>query len=141
MKSTIKPLHQVKDNEVFQFTKQSPSGLGGKMIRLRGNKHNVLCLTSYHLSVVDYNEEVKIIGKLKCELFSNEQLNSRFDDLFGAAVENLREYYDELNDSSIVAGIKDRIDLVDTGNDQQDYENIRNFVEFFVQNWIVEGHF
>ena len=137
----IKRLYDVNDGEIFEIVKPAIPGVGGKMIRLRGTKHNALCLASYQIKQINFNEEVRIIGRLEMKLIKEFVKNSRFNDLFGAAVNNLVEYYDELSDANIVAGIKERIEDRDTGNDQSDYEHIRNLVERFVQNWIVDGRF
>jgi hypothetical protein len=141
MKKTIKKLHDVKDGEIFELVKPLAPGTKTKMIRLRGTKHNALCLSSYVINQLNFNEEVKIVGKLEMNFFNSTCESSRFDDLFNAAVSNLVEYYEELNNVEIVMSIKQRVEEVDTGNDQNDYERIRNIVEKFVQNWIVDRSF
>ena len=68
-------------------------------------------------------------------MIHHNQVNSRFDELFAAAVDGLREYYDELDDEEIVSNIKEHIEDRDTGNNQADYEHIKYSVERQVQNW------
>jgi hypothetical protein len=70
-----------------------------------------------------------------------KETNTRFDGLFNAAIEGLIEFYEELENADIVSEIKERIMDVDTGNDQKDYETIRNKVEGLVQNWIIDQRF
>ena len=54
---------------------------------------------------------------------------SRADKLFDAAVEGLTEYYPALKRPEIVAEIKGKVEVPDTGNDQTDYETVRDRVE------------
>jgi hypothetical protein len=140
IKKTIKKLHQVQPGEVFEYVHPLVPGIGGKCIRVFGTKYNVLCLNSFQVGMSDLGEEVRIIGKMNYSLFE-ESVNSRFDELFAAAVEGLVEYYEELEDASLVLEIKERIEDIDTGNDQNDYVSIKNLVENQVQNWIVDKRF
>lgn len=141
MKKTIKKLSEAKDGEIFEFVKPLVAGFNGKMIRLRGSKFNVLCLNSFETKQVNFSEEIRIIGELQMTMFTGKQQDCRFDELFSTAVDNLQEYYVELEDGEIVAAIKERIKPVDTGNNQSDYETIRNQVERLVQNWIIDQRF
>lgn len=141
MRKIIKKVSEAKDGEIFEFVRPLIAGTHGKMIRLRGSKLNVLCLHSFEAKQVNFDEEIRIIGELKMNLFTDNAQDSRFDQLFSAAVDNLQEYYVELEEGEIVAGIKDRIKPVDTGNDQSDYESVRNQVERLVQNWIMDQRF
>ena len=139
-KKTIKRLHEVQSGEVFEYVHPLVPGTGGKYVRVFGTKYNVLCLNSFQIGMSDLNEEVRVIGKINYNLFE-ERVNSRFDELFAAAVAGLVEFYEELEDASIVLEIKQRIEDIDTGNDQKDYVSIKNLVENQVQNWIVDKRF
>jgi hypothetical protein len=140
MKTVIKKLYEVKKQEIFEFAKPNTTVLG-KLIRVFGNKYNVLSLVSFELSTVDFNTDVKVIGELTKKMFSKSTVNARFDQLFGEAVSGLQEYYDELEDPVIVAGIKEHVENIDTGNDQSDYEAIKCKVEGLVQSWIIDKRF
>lgn len=140
MKKVTKKLHDVRNNEVFELVNSIVPHIKGKMIRLFGTKYNVLCLTSFQIGQLPFDEDVTVIGALKVDLFSGKS-DSRFDELFGAAVNNLHEFYDELGDASVVDGIKERVENFDTGDDQKDYERIKNSVEKHVQGWITDRRF
>lgn len=140
VKKTIKKLHQVQSGEVFEYVHPIVPGIGGKCVRVFGTKYNVLCLNSFQIGMSDLGEEVRVIGKMNYSLF-DESVNSRFDELFAAAVGGLVEYYEELEDASLVSEIKERIEDINTGNDQNDYVSIKNLVENQVQNWIVDKRF
>jgi hypothetical protein len=140
VKKTIKKLHQVQSGEVFEYVHPLVPGIGGKCIRVFGAKYNVLCLNSFQIGMSDLGEEVRVVGKINYSLF-DESVNSRFDELFAAAVAGLVEFYEELEDASLVSEIKQRIEDIDTGNNQNDYVSIKNLVENQVQNWIVDKRF
>ena len=61
------------------------------------------------------------------------QLEGEDDELFRAAVEGLTEFHPELADERLVAGIRAKVVIPDTGNPQADYQNVRNQVERLVQ--------
>lgn len=46
-----------------------------------------------------------------------------------AAISGLQEYYVCLNDGTFVAEVESGLVIPDTGNDQLDYENVRDQVE------------
>lgn len=54
-----------------------------------------------------------------------------FEELFADAVSGLQEYYPALKDSHVVADIKEsaKKDYDSSGNNQSDYEWLRNVVE------------
>ena len=54
---------------------------------------------------------------------------TRADLLFQDAVSGLTEYYVCLMDSSLVGEFRSVVRVPDTGNDQLDYENVRDQVE------------
>lgn len=141
MRKIIKKVIEAKDGEIFEFLQPLTAGTFGRMIRLRGSKFNVLCLNSFEAKQVSFDQEIRIIGELRINIYTDNEQDSRFDQLFSSAVDNLQEYYVELEDAEIVAGIKDRIKPVDTGNNQSDYESVRNQVERLVQNWIMDQRF
>lgn len=51
------------------------------------------------------------------------------DELFHDAIEGLREYYPCLHKPTVVAELRHRVKVPDTGNNQLDYENVRDQVE------------
>ena len=50
------------------------------------------------------------------------------------AVEGLTEYYPQLENKSLVQQINEQVTVPDTGNDQADYENVRDQVERLLQD-------
>lgn len=58
----------------------------------------------------------------------------RFDEHFDAAVSGLQEYYGVLTNQSLVASLKESVspNYRNTGNDQVDYEHLRDAVELWV---------
>jgi hypothetical protein len=54
---------------------------------------------------------------------------TREDQIFQTAVEGLQEYYLSLTDRKLVAKIKKKVTVPDTGNDQADYETTRDAIE------------
>ena len=51
------------------------------------------------------------------------------EELFRQAVHGLTEFHPELKDKGLVASIRVKVGIPDTGNRQADYENVRNQVE------------
>jgi len=62
---------------------------------------------------------------------------TRAEKLTEQVIDGLREYYPELDNDRITSQIKARVTVPDTGNDQKDYENVRDQVEAKVQDFIV----
>lgn len=60
-------------------------------------------------------------------------LNERERGIFEDAVSGLQEYYACLNDGTLVGELESFIVVPDTGNDQLDYENVRDQVEKFAR--------
>lgn len=54
---------------------------------------------------------------------------TRADEIFKDAVDGLREYYPCLISQVIVARLRKLVNCCDTGNNQLDYENMRDQVE------------
>jgi hypothetical protein len=63
--------------------------------------------------------------------------NDRAERLFATAVEGLTEYYPVLGKADVVAEIKDKVEVPDTGNDQTDYETVRDRVEALANTYPV----
>lgn len=57
------------------------------------------------------------------------------------AFDGLLEYYPELSQKHIRDGIIERVSVPDTGNNQKDYESVRNQVENLVTSYIQDGRF
>jgi hypothetical protein len=49
--------------------------------------------------------------------------------LFTQAVKGLKEYYPVLGSNRIIKSIQDQVEIPDTGNDQKDYEVVRDRIE------------
>jgi hypothetical protein len=70
-------------------------------------------------------------GRFDARRFESQ---ARENALFEQAVSGLTEYYEELEDEEFVASIRDKVVVPDTGNDQEDYENVRDQVEWLVES-------
>ena len=55
------------------------------------------------------------------------------------AIEGLTEFYPELADTAIADTIRKKVEVPETGNDQTDYEKVRDQVERLVQNKLIDG--
>lgn len=64
---------------------------------------------------------------------------TRDDKLLQSAIDGLREYYPELEDEDTAKAVKSHVSVPSTGNDQKDYENVRDQVEARVQDIIIDG--
>ena len=62
------------------------------------------------------------------------RLEGHDDDVFREAVTGLVEFYPELEDEGLVADIQVTVVIPDTGNQQADYENVRDQVERAVKD-------
>ena len=51
------------------------------------------------------------------------------DALVQTAIEGLVEHYPQLKRKSVVESVREQVKAPDTGNDQADYENVRNQIE------------
>ena len=136
MKRTVKRLFDVKSGEVFKTNNTQLAS--SYFIRVwNGGKNNALNLVNFYLTSLPFETEVTVVNYFTFENYIEPSNDSRFERLFSSAVEGLIEFYDELGQADVLSHVKERVHDVDTGNDQQDYENIRNQVEGLVQNWIV----
>lgn len=136
MKRTVKRLFDVKSGEVFKANNAQLAS--SYFIRVwDGGKNNALNLVNFYLTSLPFETEVTVVNYFTFENHIEPSDDSRFERLFSSAVEGLIEFYDELGQADVLSHVKERVHDVDTGNDQQDYENIRNQVEGLVQNWIV----
>jgi len=54
--------------------------------------------------------------------------------LFESAISRLTEYCEELDDEEFVASIRREIEVPDTGDDHQDYLDVRDQVERLVES-------
>jgi hypothetical protein len=136
MKRTVKRLFDVTCGEVFKVIGSQLAS--NYFIRVwNGGKNNVLNLVNFSVSPLSFDTEVTVVNYIKFDSLIEPSDNSRFERLFSSAVEGLIEFYDELGQADVLSHVKERVHDVDTGNDQQDYENIKNQVEGLVQNWIV----
>jgi len=66
---------------------------------------------------------------------TSKATSTRFEKLFDTAITGLREYHPELRNEETVNQIKGRIYRIDTGNDQYDYETIRNQIELVLRRF------
>jgi hypothetical protein len=136
MKRTVKRLFDVTCGEVFKVIGSQLAS--NYFIRVwNGGKNNVLNLVNFSVSPLSFDTEVIVVNYIKFESLIEPSDDSRFERLFSNAVEGLIEFYDELGQADVLSHVKERVHDVDTGNDQQDYEKIKNQVEGLVQNWIV----
>jgi hypothetical protein len=136
MKRTVKRLFDVTCGEVFKVIGSQLAS--NYFIRVwNGGKNNVLNLVNFSVSPLSFDTEVTVVNYIKFDSLIEPSDDSRFERLFSSAVEGLIEFYDELGQADVLSHVKERVHDVDTGNDQQDYENIKNQVEGLVQNWIV----
>lgn len=55
--------------------------------------------------------------------------SSRAAEKFSVAVQNLREYYPQLLDPAVVDDLRQKIEVPDTGNDEDDYCVVRDEIE------------
>jgi hypothetical protein len=137
MKRTIKRLFDVKSGEVFKAN-NTQLAASSYFIRVwNGGKNNALNLVNFYLTSLPFETEVIVVNYFTFENHIEPSDSSRFERLFGSAVEGLIEFYDELGQADVLSHVKERVHDVDTGNNQQDYENIRNQVEGLVQCWIL----
>lgn len=58
-----------------------------------------------------------------------EAIVGRPIDHFDDAVEGLVEYYPALRSSKLVETLRKKVNIPDTGNEQKDYENVRDQIE------------
>ena len=136
MKRTVKRLFDVTCGEVFKVIGSQLAS--NYFIRVwNGGKNNVLNLVNFSVSPLSFDTEVTVVNYIKFDSLIEPSDDSRFERLFSSAVEGLIEFYDELGQADVLSHVRERVHDVDTGNDQQDYENIKNQVEGLVQNWIV----
>jgi hypothetical protein len=139
-RSIIKQLHSILAGEVFEV--EGAHKAKSIYIRVFNSRFNAINLANYNLVSFSPDTPARVIGKISVDKYGDiKETNTRFDGLFNAAIEGLIEFYEELENPDIVSGIKERIMDVDTGNDQKDYETIRNKVEGLVQNWIIDQRF
>jgi hypothetical protein len=137
MKRTVKRLFDVKYGEVFNITKPQLAASSHFIRVWNGGKNNALNIVNFYLTSLPFETEVTVVHCIRFDSLAEPSDDSRFERLFNSAVEGLIEFYDELGQADVLSHVKERVHDVDTGNDQQDYENIKNQVEGLVQNWIV----
>lgn len=68
-----------------------------------------------------------------------KKMNDRNMGVFDDAVGGLQEYYPELRKAEVVNSIRAKVTVPDTGNTQRDYESVRDQVERFVQDILIDG--
>ena len=76
------------------------------------------------------------------EISQKKPLVSREDQIFADAVQGLMEYNPELAVPELLASVRTRVIVPDTGNEQADYETTKRLVEREIQRVIDEagGH-
>lgn len=58
---------------------------------------------------------------------------SRADDIFAEAVQGLKEYYPVLEDADVVTEIRAEVEVPDTGNNHNDYLDVKDQVELLAE--------
>lgn len=121
--------------------------LGEAKQRIGGDKCLVLCLESSdredanvnELRVVDERPEggdstfVQVLVRHPSLIAVDLPTSTREEQIFSDAVDGLREFYMPLHDPSFVSTARSRISVPDTGNDQKDYEAVRDAIEEFLR--------
>jgi hypothetical protein len=76
-----------------------------------------------------YEEMLAVLRGMAEEVASK----SRAEELFKQAVDGLREFYPALRNKSVRLLLRGAVTVPDTGNDQADYETVRDQIERLMQ--------
>lgn len=96
-----------------------------------------------YLVTVTYGQ--KIGGSDESYFYASTELKGhpekqRAERIKDNAVEGLTEFYPELTDQQFALKIKGQLIVPDTGNDQEDYENVRDQVERIIDDKLASGN-
>lgn len=95
------------------------------------------CPVQYASRDPDAQKDCDRVAKLRPDLLAKEIR----EQWVSTSIEALREFYPELSEPQVVAGIHQRVKIEPTGNEQLDYETVRNQVEKLVQQWVTDRRF
>lgn len=101
-------------------------------VRALNDRQEVLwenCLTSPPESLSKVGAEWKTVYSNMLKKIEELSIKYREADLKEAAIEGLREYYTCLHDETFVKEVLGCLTVPNTGDDQKDYENVRDQLE------------